>query len=220
MDVKGKTIIVLVNDPPVPDPNDKTALDARTFGGKAMTYYGRWTYKYEKAAEMGAAAVFIVHETAPAGYPWNVVQSFGGERLDLVTPDKNMGRAAIQGWISLDAATKLFKLAGLDYQKLKVEAATRDFKPVPPAERVDVVQADAARPSRRTSSRRSAAAIRPQERIRLLRPLDHFGTCDAVNGDTICNGARSNASGRHAHQLARGSRRCSRRRSDRFSFCA
>ena len=65
LDVKGKTIIVLVNDPPVPDPNDKSALDSRTFGGKAMTYYGRWTYKYEKAAELGAAAVFIVHETAP-----------------------------------------------------------------------------------------------------------------------------------------------------------
>src|SRR5215471_9815283 len=88
MDVKGKTIIVLVNDPPVPDPNDKSALDPKVFGGKAMTYYGRWTYKYAKAAELGAAAVLIVHETGPAGYPWNVVQGFGGVRMDLVTPDK------------------------------------------------------------------------------------------------------------------------------------
>ncbi len=98
---------MLVNDPPVPDPADPNALDPKTFGGKAMTYYGRWTYKYEKAAELGAAAVFIVHETAPAGYPFNVVQGFGGERFDLVTPDKNMGRAAIQGWLSLEAATAL-----------------------------------------------------------------------------------------------------------------
>ena len=96
-----------------------------------MTYYGRWTYKYEKAAELGAAGVFIVHETAPAGYPFAVVQGFGGERFDLVTPDKNMGRAAVQGWLSLEAATALLKVAGHDYQALKAQAATREFKPVP-----------------------------------------------------------------------------------------
>src|SRR6185436_8552864 len=131
LDVKGKTLLVLVSDPPVPDPADPKSLDPRTFGGKAMTYYGRGTYKYEKAAELGAAAVFIVHETAPAGYPFNVVQGFGGERFDLVTPDKNMGRAAIQGWLSLEAATALLKGAGQDYQALKAQARTRDFKPVP-----------------------------------------------------------------------------------------
>ncbi len=125
LDVKGKTLIVLVNDPPVPDPADPDALDPKTFGGKAMTYYGRWTYKYEKAAELGAAGVFIVHETAPAGYPFNVVQGFGGERFDLVTPDKNMGRAAIQGWLSLEAATALLKTAGQDYQALKAQAHAR-----------------------------------------------------------------------------------------------
>src|SRR5205823_2776151 len=95
--LKGKTLIVLVNDPPVSGP---AGQDPRIFGGTAMTYYGRWTYKYEKAAELGAAGVFIVHETEPAGYPFNVVQNgFGDtERFDLVTPDKNMGHAAIQGW--------------------------------------------------------------------------------------------------------------------------
>jgi len=198
LDVKGKTIIVLVNDPPVPDPNDKSALDPRTFGGKAMTYYGRWTYKYEKAAEVGAAAVFIVHETAPAGYPWNVVQSFGGGRLDLVTPDKNMGRAAIQGWISLDAATKLFKLAGLDYQKLKAEAATRDFKPVPLKLSGSMSFTQTQHP---TGSQNVIAKISgsdpslKNEYVVYSAHWDHFGTCDAVNGDTICNGARDNASG-------------------------
>src|SRR5207342_3786153 len=110
---KGKTLIVLVNDPPVPDPNDKSALDSRVFGGDAMTYYGRWTYKYEKAAELGAAGMLIVHETGPAGYPFSVVQGFGGERFDLITPDKNMGRAAIEGWLSLDATARLFTMAGL-----------------------------------------------------------------------------------------------------------
>ena len=153
LDVKGKTLVVLVNDPPVPDPGDPNALDPKTFGGRAMTYYGRWTYKYEKAAELGAAAVFIVHETAPAGYPFNVVQGFGGERFDLVTPDKNMGRAAIQGWLSLEAATALLKAAGQDYQALKAKArdarlhacgARRD--------RVDVVHAEDAH--RRFAQRR------------------------------------------------------------------
>ena len=107
---------MLVNDPPVADAADPTKLDAKMFGGNAMTYYGRWTYKYEKAAELGAAGVFIVHETDPAGYGFGVVQGFGGERFDLITPDKNMGRAAMQGWLSLDAATALLKAAGQDFR--------------------------------------------------------------------------------------------------------
>ena len=93
MDVKGKTMVMLVNDPPVPDPANPSELDPKIFGGKAMTYYGRWTYKYEDGARKGAAAVLIVHETDPAGYPFNVVQGNPGEQFDLVTPDKNMGRA-------------------------------------------------------------------------------------------------------------------------------
>src|SRR5579862_499685 len=108
VDVKGKTIVVLVNDPQVTLPNS-TELDPKVFGGKAMTYYGRWTYKYEKAAELGAAGCIIVHETAYAGYPFNVVQGFGGERFDLVTPDKNMSKAKIESWMSIDAATRMFK---------------------------------------------------------------------------------------------------------------
>ena len=118
IDVKGKTLVVLVNDPPVIKAGSSD-LDDKVFGGKAMTYYGRWTYKYEKAAELGAAGVFIVHETGPAGYPFATVQGMGSERFNLVTPDKNMGRASLEGWMSLDAATALFKMAGQDYQKLK-----------------------------------------------------------------------------------------------------
>ena len=91
VDVKGKTLVMLVNDPPVPDPENAAELDPKVFGGKAMTYYGRWTYKFEIGAEKGAAGVLVIHETGPAGYPYQVVQDgFTGERFDLVTPDKNM----------------------------------------------------------------------------------------------------------------------------------
>ncbi len=120
VDVHGKVIVVLVNDPPVPDPNDPTKLDPKTFGGNAMTYYGRWTYKYEKAAEMGAAGCFIIHDTAGAGYPWEVVQNGrSGEQFTLNTPDKAMNRAAIEGWFSGDTAAKLFKMGGQDLAALR-----------------------------------------------------------------------------------------------------
>jgi Zn-dependent M28 family amino/carboxypeptidase len=130
VDVTGKTLVMLVNDPPVPDPSNPAALDPKTFGGKAMTYYGRWTYKFEIGAQKGAAAVLIVHETEPAGYPFNVVQGQTGEKFNLVTPDKNMGRAAIEGWITLDQAKALMQMAGQDFDTLKAQAATREFKPV------------------------------------------------------------------------------------------
>ena len=131
LDVKGKTLVMLVNDPPVPDPANSADLDPKTFGGRAMTYYGRWTYKYEIGATKGAAAVLLVHETVPAGYGFNVVQGKTGEQFDLITPDKNMGRPAIEGWITLDKARELFKLGGQDLDMLKRHAATREFKPVP-----------------------------------------------------------------------------------------
>ena len=131
LDVKGKTLVMLVNDPPVPDPSNASELDPKTFGGKAMTYYGRWTYKYDIGAQKGAAGVLLIHETGPAGYPFSVVQGKTGEQFDLITPDKNMGRAAIEGWITLDQGRKLLKMAGQDFDALKQQAATREFKPVP-----------------------------------------------------------------------------------------
>ncbi len=131
VDLKGKTMVVLVNDPQVPDASDPSKLDSKVFNGTAMTYYGRWTYKYEEAARRGAAGVFIVHEERPAGYPYEVVQGFLGERFDLVTPNKNMDRASIEGWLSLPAARRVLKMAGQDFDALKKLATTRDFKPVP-----------------------------------------------------------------------------------------
>jgi Zn-dependent M28 family amino/carboxypeptidase len=131
VDVKGKTLVMLVNDPPVTDPSNPSELDPKVFGGKAMTYYGRWTYKYEIAAQKGAAGALIIHETEPAGYPFNVVQGKTGEQFGLVTPDKNMGRVDIEGWITLDQGKKILQMAGRDFDVLKKAAATREFKPVP-----------------------------------------------------------------------------------------
>ena len=189
MDVKGKTIIVLVNDPPVDD---------KMFGGKAMTYYGRWTYKYEKAAELGAAGVVIVHETGPAGYGFNVVQNNSNERFNLSTPDKNMGRAAIEAWMSLDAATALLKMAGQDYQKLKAQAATREFKPVP----LGMTASVAVKQVMRTVVSDNVVAkltgsdtTLKDEYVVYTAHWDHLGVGTPVNGDSIYNGALDNASG-------------------------
>src|SRR4029077_777489 len=106
-------------------------LDPKTFGGKAMTYYGRWTSKYEIGAQKGAAGVLLIHETGPAGYPFDVVQQKVTEQFDLVTPYKNMGRVAVEGWISNDQGRNLMKMAGKDLDSLKKQASTRDFQPVP-----------------------------------------------------------------------------------------
>jgi len=131
VDVRGKTIVMLINDPPIPDPADPAKLDERMFRGKAMTYYGRWTYKFEIATAKGAAAAIIVHETGPAGYPWEVVVgSNSRENMDLQSADGNTNRVAIEGWITTDAARKFCKAGGQDYDSLKQRALRRDFRPV------------------------------------------------------------------------------------------
>src|SRR5580698_2504769 len=131
VDVKGKTILMLINDPAVPDPQDPSRLDERMFKGRAMTYYGRWTYKYEIASEKGAAAAIIIHETGPAGYPFEVVSgSWGGENFGIQRPDNNMSRVPVEGWITYDKAKELCRMAGLDLAALKKAAIQKDFKPV------------------------------------------------------------------------------------------
>ncbi|MEO8501089.1 MAG: M28 family metallopeptidase, partial [Vicinamibacteria bacterium] len=198
VDVKGKTLIVLVNDPPAPDPQNDKELDPKTFGGKAMTYYGRWTYKYEKAAELGAAGVFIVHETYPAGYPWPVVQGMAAERFNLKAPDKNLGRSKVEGWLTLDAATALLKMAGQDYHKLKALAATPSFKAVP----LGLTASLGLKQTLRNVDSQNVIAKLPgsdpvlkNEYVTYTAHWDHFGHCAAVDGDDICNGALDNASG-------------------------
>jgi Zn-dependent M28 family amino/carboxypeptidase len=198
VDVKGKTIVMLVNDPPVPDPSNPQALDSKTFGGNAMTYYGRWTYKYDKAAELGAAAAIIVHETDRAGYPFSVVQGFGGERFNLVPPDKNMSKAKIESWISVDAARALFKLAGQDFAALKARAATPDFRPVP----LGLTASFALKQHMRNVESQNVIAkltgqdaSRHNEYVIFSAHWDHLGVGEPKNGDRIYNGAADNASG-------------------------
>ncbi len=198
VDVKGKTIIVLVNDPPVPDAANPSELDAKTFGGKAMTYYGRWTYKFEKAAELGAAGVLIVHETYPAGYPWPVVQGMAAERFNLAAPDKNLGRSKVEGWMTMDAASALLKMAGQDYQKLKALAATPEFKAVPLGTTASISVKQTLRTVDSQNVIGKLAGSDPalkDEYVIYTAHWDHFGRCAAVDGDDICNGALDNASG-------------------------
>jgi Zn-dependent M28 family amino/carboxypeptidase len=190
--------VVLVNDPPVANAGDATTLDAKVFGGRAMTYYGRWTYKYEKAFELGAAAVFIVHETAPAGYPFSVVQGFGGERFGLVTPDRNMSRPAVQGWLSLDAARSLLAAGGQDFDALKAKARTREFRPVELGltATMSFTQALRTLDSQNVVGKITGADERLRhELVVYTAHWDHFGTGTPVGGDAIYNGARDNASG-------------------------
>jgi Zn-dependent M28 family amino/carboxypeptidase len=199
VDVKGKTIVVLVNDPPIKKADG--SLDDSIFGGKAMTYYGRWTYKYDKAAELGAAGVIIVHEDGPAGYQFKVVQNNSNERFNLSTPDKNMGTAAVQGWISLPAATELFKMAGQDFQKLKAKAATRDFKPVPLGVTASVTVAQTLRPVDSTNVVGKLTGSDPvlkDEYVIYTAHWDHLGIGEPKpdkKDDPIYNGALDNASG-------------------------
>jgi len=191
VDVKGKVIVVLINDPPVPD--DKV------FGGKAMTYYGRWTYKFEKAAEKGAAGALIIHETGPAGYPWGAVKnSWGREQFDLVTPDKNMGRAAVEGWITWELAEKIFKAAGKDLAVLKEAAVSRDFKPVPLGLRAKIAIQNKLRTVESQNVIAKLAGSDPSlrnEYVIYCAHWDHFGIGVEVKGDKIYNGAVDNATG-------------------------
>lgn len=198
VDVRGKTIVVLVNDPQVPDAANPSQLDAKMFNGKAMTYYGRWTYKYEKAAEMGAAGVFIVHETGPAGYPFAVVQGFLGERFGLVAEDKNMSKSSVEGWLSLDAAKAMFAMAGQNFDALKKQALSRDFKPVP----LGLTASIGLRNTMRTIDSQNiiakvegSDARMKDEYVVYSSHWDHLGVGVQVNGDNIYNGALDNASG-------------------------
>jgi Zn-dependent M28 family amino/carboxypeptidase len=198
IDVKGKTIIVLVNDPPIPDPSDPSQLDPKMFGGKAMTYYGRWTYEVEEGARKGAAAVLIVHETEPAGYPFSVVQGNLNEKFDIVTPDKNAARVNIEGWITVGAARKIFAMAGQDYDALKKRAAGRDFIPVPLGVQASMSISNTLRTIDSKNVIAKLEGSDPQlknEYVVYSAHWDHLGVGAAVNGDKIYNGALDNASG-------------------------
>jgi len=199
VDVRGKTVIVLVNDPPVPDPKDPTRLDDSMFKGKAMTYYGRWTYKFEEASAKGAAACLIVHETGPAGYPFSVVQgSWGRENFSLVSPDGNAHRVSVEGWLSLAYAKTLFAAAGFDYDKLKAAAVQRNFSPVDFNAKASFSVSNAIRhlDSRNVIARLPGSdPAHRDESIFYSAHWDHLGRNPKLKGDQIFHGAADDASG-------------------------
>jgi Zn-dependent M28 family amino/carboxypeptidase len=130
MDLHGKTLVMLINDPAIPDPNDPSKLDPKMFKGEEMTYYGRWTYKYEIAAKLGAAAAIIVHETKPAAYPYEVVRHSWAHGQFEIDTGPNASFPSVAGWMQLDRAKDLFRASGLDFDALKKAALSKDFKPV------------------------------------------------------------------------------------------
>jgi Zn-dependent M28 family amino/carboxypeptidase len=193
LDVRGKTVLILVNDPDWQDED----LEG-TFNGKAMTYYGRWTYKYEEAARQGAAGAFIVHDTAPASYGWNVVQSsWTGPQYNLDEPGGHMDQSKVVGWLTNEAARRVLAASGQDLAALSAAAKRPGFRAVPLRTRASISLANAIK---RQASRNVVGVLpgaqRPNEHVIYTAHWDHLGRCDAdATGDDICNGALDNATG-------------------------
>ena len=199
VDVKGKMLVMLVNDPPVPDPKDPSKRDETMFKGRAMTYYGRWTYKYEVAAKLGAAGCLVIHETGPAGYPWGVVKSSNtGEQFDLVTTDQAIPRNAVEGWISYDKAKALFAMGGKDLEALKKAAVDRNFQPVPLGASASLTLKNSIRQIESKNMVARLVGNDPKlrdEYVVYTAHWDHFGIGAPINGDKVYHGAVDNASG-------------------------
>src|SRR5467141_2116803 len=199
VDVRGKTILMLINDPPVPDPKDPSKLDEKMFKGKAMTYYGRWTYKYEIAAQKGAAAAIIIHETEPAAYPYSVVKtSWAKENFELDEADKNMGAVQVRSWITLDVAKKLLADCGQDFDALKKAAITKEFRPVALNAKANFDLKQTVRPFKSRNVVGKLEGSDPKlkgELIMYTAHWDHLGRHEELKGDQIFNGAADNASG-------------------------
>lgn len=199
MDLKGKTLLMLVGDPPVPSATDSTKLDTAMFKGSAMTYYGRWTYKYEIASDKGAAAAIIIHETGPAGYPYAVVRgSNSAEQFDVPSPDAEK-RVGVEGWITLDKAKQLFAAAGQNFDALHAAARRKDFKPVALGAKANI---DVKIKARTIQSHNVVAKVegssRKDEYVVYTAHWDHLGRDTTLKGDQIYNGAIDNASGSSA----------------------
>ena len=186
-DLSGKILLFLVNDPPLDD----------IFGGPAMTYYGRWMYKHEIAAELGAAGSLVIHETGPAGYPWEVVGATPfGESFDLAAPDDNLGRATIEGWVQRATAEAIFEMAGLDFQTARQQAAVRGFEPVPLGVTGSIeIRNEIRRLDSLNVVARVEGAEAPDEVVVYVAHWDHLGRDESLEGDQIFNGAADNASG-------------------------
>ena len=191
IDVKGKTVVILVNDPGF------ATKDPNLFNGKAMTYYGRWTYKYEEAARQGAAGAIIIHETEPAAYPWEVVKnSWSGAKFSMSSEDNNMSRCAVEAWTTIDTTRKIFESSGLNYDELKTAAAKRGFKSVPLGLKASLaIKNDIERSKSNNVIAVLPGTDRADEYIFYMGHWDHFGLDPALEGDQIYNGAVDNATG-------------------------
>lgn len=193
VDVKGKTVVVMVNDPDF----ENEGLDG-PFGGKAMTYYGRWTYKFEEAARQGAAAVLIIHDTAPAAYGWNVVNSsWTGTQFLAQSKDGGKSQTQANGWIQKSVAKEIFAAAGQDLEKQMTAAKQKGFKAVPLNLTASLsFDNDIARKASKNVVGVMKGTKRPDEYVLYTAHWDHLGRCTAAaDGDDICNGAVDNATG-------------------------
>lgn len=193
VDVKGKTVVVMVNDPDF----ENQGLDG-PFGGKAMTYYGRWTYKYEEAARQGAAAVLIIHDTAPAAYGWNVVNSsWTGTQFLAQSKDGGKSQTQANGWIQKSVAKDIFAAAGQNLEKQMAAAKQKGFKAVPLNLTASLsFDNDIARKASKNVIGMIKGTKRPDEYVLYTAHWDHLGRCTAApDGDDICNGAVDNATG-------------------------
>ena len=218
VDVRGKVLLVLVNDPPAP------ATEPNLFGGKAMTYYGRWTYKYEEAERRGAAGMLIVHRTIPAGYPWQVVVSSNVGTHRLLPRDSRLPPpVGVRGWITDSAAVALLAQAGLDLEKLRQDAESRNFRPVATGITMSISFNNSVHHLQSQNVIGVVPGLDPKLRVESVvysAHWDHFGIGLPVNGDSIYNGAADNASGvaailAIAHSAAEGVKP---RRSQMFVF--
>jgi Zn-dependent M28 family amino/carboxypeptidase len=198
-DVRGKTLLMLVGDPPIPDPKDPSKLDDKMFKGKAMTYYGRWTYKYEIAAKKRAAAAVIIHETGPAGYPYSVVKtSWAKENYEIDSPNRNMDAIEARSWITLDAVRKLLADCGQDFAALKKSAITREFRPVALNANayIEIKQQLRSFKSHNVVGKLEGSDPKLEdEYVIYTAHWDHLGRDPSLQGDQIFNGAIDNASG-------------------------
>jgi Zn-dependent M28 family amino/carboxypeptidase len=199
VDVRGKTILMLINDPAIPDPKDPKKFDDKMFKGKAMTYYGRWTYKYEIAAQKGAAAAVIIHETEPAAYPYSVVKtSWAKENFELDQPNKNMDAVQVRSWITLDVAKKLLADSGQDFDALKKAAIKRDFRPIALKAKANISIKQTVRSFKSHNVLGKLEGSDPKlkdEWVVYTAHWDHLGRHLDLPGDQIFNGAIDNASG-------------------------
>jgi Zn-dependent M28 family amino/carboxypeptidase len=193
VDVRGKTVVILVNDPDWQDED----LEG-PFNGKAMTYYGRWTYKYEEAARQGAAGALIVHDTEPAAYGWNVVQSsWTGPQYNMDEPGGHMDQSKVIGWLTNESARRVLAASGQDLDALARAAKQKGFRAVPLRTRASVSLTNRIK---KQASRNVVGILpgarRPNEYVVYAAHWDHLGRCDAdATGDDICNGALDNATG-------------------------